>query len=93
MDLDTLLQREFILLDGAMGTELQRRGLPLGAIPELANLEHPDWLLDIHRSYVEAGADIIYANTFGANREKLTRTGHTTGEVVAAGISLALASR
>ena len=89
MDLDTLLQREFILLDGAMGTELQRRGLPLGAIPELANLEHPDWLLDIHRSYVEAGADIIYANTFGANREKLTRTGHTTGEVVAAGISLA----
>ena len=89
MDLDTLLTREFVFLDGAMGTQLQRRGLPLGAVPELANLEHPDWLADIHRSYVEAGSDILYANTFGANREKLARSGRTVAEVVSAGVALA----
>ncbi len=89
MELETLLQREFVLLDGGMGTLLQRRGLPLGAVPELANLEHPDWLLDIHRAYVEAGSDIIYANTFGANRCKLASTGRSVAEVVSAGVSLA----
>ena len=53
-----------------MGTMLQAKGLPVGATPELTALEHPEWLLDIHRAYVEAGAQILYANTFGANREK-----------------------
>ena len=46
MELKTLLDREFVLLDGGMGTMLQRRGLPMGAIPELMNLEHPEWLLE-----------------------------------------------
>lgn len=54
----------------------------MGEWPELAALEHPDWLEDIHRAYVEAGAQILCANTFGANREKLGRTGRTVEEVV-----------
>ena len=57
-----------VLLDGGMGTMLQARGLSIGEWPELAALEHPDWLEDIHRAYVEAGAQILCANTFGANR-------------------------
>ena len=64
-----------VLLDGGMGTMLQARGLSMGEWPELVALEHPDWLEDIHRAYVEAGAQILCANTFGANREKLGRTG------------------
>ena len=78
-----------ILLDGGMGTMLQAKGLKLGEYPELAALEHPDWLLDIHRAYVEAGSQILCANTFGANREKLRRTGKTVEEVIPASIALA----
>ena len=69
-----------ILLDGGMGTMLQARGLKPGEHPELAALEHPDWLFDIHRAYVDAGSQIINTNTFGANREKLARTGKTVDE-------------
>ena len=78
-----------ILLDGGMGTMLQAKGLAMGEAPELAALEHPDWLLDIHRAYVEAGTQILCANTFGANREKLARTGKTPGEVIPPSIALA----
>ena len=52
-----------VLLDGGMGTMLQARGLSIGEWPELAALEHPDWLEDIHRAYVEAGAQILCART------------------------------
>jgi len=72
-----------------MGTMLQAKGLALGEHPELAALEHPDWLLDIHRAYVEAGTQILCANTFGANREKLKRTGKTVEEVIPPSIALA----
>ena len=78
-----------VLLDGGMGTMLQARGLKLGEYPELAALEHPDWLLDIHRAYVAAGSQILCANTFGANREKLRRTGRTVEEVIPPSIALA----
>ena len=78
-----------VILDGGMGTMLQSRGLRLGEHPELAALEHPDWLLDIHRAYVEAGAQILCANTFGANREKLRRTGKTVEEVIPPSIAIA----
>ena len=78
-----------VLLDGGMGTMLQARGLSMGEWPELAALEHPDWLEDIHRAYVEAGAQILCANTFGANREKLGRTGRTVEEVVPPSVEIA----
>ena len=78
-----------IVLDGGMGTMLQAKGLKLGEHPELAALEHPDWLLDIHRAYVEAGTQILCANTFGANREKLRRTGKTVEEVIPPSVAIA----
>ena len=59
-----------IQLDGAMGTQLQQRGLQPGEIPELWNLTRPDDIVSIHRAYVEAGANIISTNTFGANPAK-----------------------
>ncbi len=78
-----------VLLDGGMGTMLQARGLPVGATPELVALEHPDWLREIHTAYLDAGSQIIYANTFGANREKLERTGRTVEEIVTAAVTVA----
>ena len=57
-------------LDGAFGTELQRRGLAPGEIPEEWNLTHADKVREIHQAYFDAGADIVYTNTFGATREK-----------------------
>ncbi|MBQ3557710.1 MAG: homocysteine S-methyltransferase family protein [Oscillospiraceae bacterium] len=78
-----------VLLDGGMGTMLQAKGLVAGQHPELAALEHPDWLEDIHRAYVDAGSQIISANTFGANRLKLANMGKTVAEVVPASIAVA----
>ena len=90
MDFPTLLKKKpFVLLDGAMGTMLQKAGLPLGAVPELLNLTNPEQILAVHRAYIKAGADVIYANTFGANRHKLAGSGHAAAEVVAAGVSIA----
>lgn len=86
MDFKTLLQRDFISLDGAMGTMLQARGLKMGETPELLNIEKPEILSEIHKEYIEAGADIIYANTFGANRYKLQGSGHSVEEIIGAGI-------
>ncbi|MBQ8525600.1 MAG: homocysteine S-methyltransferase family protein [Clostridia bacterium] len=53
-----------------MGTMLQKKGLPAGKLPETVNLENPEMLLEIHKEYVAAGADIITTNTFGANALK-----------------------
>ncbi len=78
----------FTLIDGGMGTELQRRGLAAGALPELLNLTEPDIVRAVHASYVEAGADVITANTFGANARKLGDAA-TVEKVVEAGIRLA----
>lgn len=78
-----------VLLDGAMGTELQKRGMKPGELSELLAFSHPEWILDIHRSYLAAGSRVIYANTFGANRRKLQKSGRTPREVIAAAVALA----
>lgn len=83
------LQHQILLLDGAMGTVLQQRGLPPGGQPELLNLTDPELICSVHRSYVEAGSQVVYANTFGANRLKLKRSGHSVGEIISAGVRLA----
>ena len=62
---------EFLVFDGAMGTMLQEAGLQAGELPELLNFSHPETVTAIHRAYVVAGADVISANTFGANAHKL----------------------
>ena len=84
MKFKDLLKKDFILLDGAMGTMLQQAGLEVGGIPELLNINDPELVENIHRQYVEAGSDIVYANTFGANRYKLK--GNSVEEIIGAGI-------
>ncbi len=82
-------RRRFVFMDGAMGTELQKRGLQPGQKPELAALEMPQTLTAIHAGYAAAGAELLLANTFGANARKLAGSGHTVAEVVAASIACA----
>ncbi len=74
------------ILDGAMGTQLQQMGLKPGGIPEMLNLTEPDKIIAIHRAYIEAGAQVIYTNTFGANRYKVRRSGHSVQELIGAAV-------
>ena len=66
---------EPVILDGAWGTELQKAGLAPGESPERWNLDHPDRVLAVARSYVSAGSRIILTNTFGGNRFVLEGAG------------------
>ena len=77
------------ILDGAMGTMLQKKGLKPGERPELLSIDEADKISNIHREYIEAGASLVYANTFGANELKLEGTGKEVEEVIHAGITAA----
>lgn len=70
-----LISSKIVILDGATGTELVKRGMPAGVCPELWCMENPAAIQDVQRSYINAGSDIIYAPTFGANRCKLEEFG------------------
>ncbi|MFV1966713.1 MAG: homocysteine S-methyltransferase family protein [Pirellulaceae bacterium] len=73
-----LLARGPVVTDGAWGTQLQARGLPLGHPPDAWNLSRPDRVEEVPRAYVEAGSRIILTNTFQANR--LSLAGHGLGD-------------
>ncbi len=73
--LTVLLEQRPVVTDGAWGTQLQARGLAHGDFPDLWNLSHPDRVLAVARSYVEAGSEVILTNTFGANRLRLGEQG------------------
>lgn len=69
--LEALTTRKVLIADGATGTELQKAGLPSGMPPEKWNLINPDAIDALHRSYLDAGSDIILTNTFGGSPIKL----------------------
>ena len=87
-----LLERGLFLLDGAVGTELLRRGCPYDACLEAWAVEHPEVVRAIHGDYLAAGADVIYTATFGANRLRLTNYG-LAGRVTAFNKTLANIAR
>ena len=72
MELREYIKHHTLILDGGMGTLLQARGLAAGEHPEHWNLTHPEDIVVIHRDYFEAGANIVNANTFGANSLKFS---------------------
>ena len=82
MEIRQLLNNRILIFDGAMGTMLQKYGLPAGEIPELFNFTHPEILKDIYRQYLSAGSDIISTNTFGANRLKVGGSGFTVEQII-----------
>lgn len=88
--LDAVRER-VLVLDGAMGTMLQERGLKAGQSPEELNLALPDVVAGVHQAYLASGAEIIVTNTFGGNREKLSHYGldGRIREINRAGVTLA----
>ena len=82
MDFKKLLEKDFVVLDGAMGTMLQQSGLELGGTPEELNFESEELLIGIHKKYIASGADIIYTNTFGANRYKLEESKYSVHDII-----------
>ena len=74
-EINELLARKILILDGATGTQLQMRGMPAGVCPELWTLEHPDVQEAIHNAYISSGSDVIYTPTFGGNYYKLSEYG------------------
>ena len=74
-DLYNLLKERVLVLDGATGTELQKRGLPSGVSPEHWVMENPQVIQEVQKSYFDAGSDIVYSCTFGCNRLKLEEFG------------------
>lgn len=75
MDIREVLGKRRLFLDGGTGTSLQKMGLKAGERPETWNLLHPERIEALHRAYLDAGADVIYTNTFGANRLKYPEGG------------------
>src|ERR1700690_1504044 len=80
-----------LLADGAMGTVLYARGIFINRCYEELNLSDPGLILSVHEEYLQAGAEILETNTFGANRFRLTRhgLGGQVEEINAAGVRLA----
>ncbi|MCI9138947.1 MAG: dihydropteroate synthase [Lachnospiraceae bacterium] len=70
-----LAKGSFLYLDGATGSNLQKRGMPIGVCPEKWVMENKEVLIDLQREYVEAGSQILYAPTFTCNRIKLKEYG------------------
>lgn len=89
MDVRTLLERDYVILDGGFGTEMQKRGMKPGETSEIMNFKMEDEVCAVLRSYVEAGSDIVSANTFGINRFKLRDTGYTVEETVNKALDIA----
>lgn len=84
---DIFKSKKFIFLDGAMGTMIQESGADSGHVPELLGITNPEIIMNIHKAYIQSGSDIIYANTFGANRFKLAGTGYTVEQVIKSNVA------
>jgi len=85
------LRQGVFVLDGAMGTQLITHGIQPGTCNEMLNLDSADVILRIHKSYLEAGSDVVLTNTFGGNRFSLARHGLAgrVGEINTAAAKLA----
>lgn len=82
------LGKEILFFDGAMGTELQSRGLQTGEIPETWNILQPEKIKQVHKEYLRAGANVISANTFGVNSFKCRNMEYSVEQLVSSGINL-----
>ncbi len=90
MKFPDILKEEILLFDGAMGTQLQEKGIKFES-PEELNLTHPDDVYDVYKAYIDAGSKAVETNTLGANAIKLARFGleDKTEEINRASVALA----
>ena len=84
MKFSNLLKDDVLIFDGAMGTMLQGMGLKFGENPEILNIKEREKIIEVHKKYIEAGANVITTNTFGANSLKLKN--FTVEEIIKAAV-------
>ncbi|NLM06426.1 MAG: dihydropteroate synthase [Tissierellia bacterium] len=84
-----LIGKDLLFFDGAMGTILQEKGMKTGELTENMNIDRPDLVREVHEDYLRAGANVIYSNSFGANRIKFENNKYGVGEVIKAGVKVA----
>ncbi len=89
MNVIEYIKNNILIFDGAMGTMLQQKGLKIGENPEVFALKNPEKLMEIHKSYLDAGCNVVTTNTFGANELKLDKLGYTVEEVVENAVKMA----
>ena len=89
MSIRELLGKRIVICDGAMGTMIQKSGVPIETHPEMLNFTHPEEIKNIYKQYYEAGSDFISTNTFGANAFKMEGCGYTVTEIVTQAIKIA----
>jgi 5-methyltetrahydrofolate--homocysteine methyltransferase len=89
MNFKEFMKNNLVLFDGAMGTQLQKKGLRLGEVPEVLNIEQRDMIVEIHREYIQAGSNVVTTNTFGANEKKLGATNYSVEEIIDAAVKAA----
>lgn len=92
MEMKEILDKPVVLLDGAMGTMIQARGLPPGVPPEAWNRERPDDVRGVAEDYAEAGCDIVLTNSFGGSRPRLEKYS-LDAEVVSLNVAAAKLAR
>ncbi len=89
MTVNELLKRDIVFLDGGFGTELIKKGMKPGEDSASAVFDHPQWVKEIHKAYIDAGSNIILADTFGANAFKLQDSPYTVEESIFKAVELA----
>ena len=89
VEIKEYLKDHILIFDGAMGTMLQKEGLPIGDNPEIFGIKNPHKLLKIHKKYLEAGSNVLTTNTFGCNELKVNKLGYTVEEVIDRAVSIA----
>jgi 5-methyltetrahydrofolate--homocysteine methyltransferase len=80
------LGKELLVFDGAMGSMLHLKGILPGELPEVCNITHPDWIADIHATYLESGATCIITNTLGTNRYHFEDSQYSLEEIILAAV-------
>ena len=89
MELIDYIKSNIVVFDGAMGTMLQQNGLNIGQSTEVFGFENPDKVMKIHKLYLDAGANIITTNTFGANEIRLEKTKYSVEKIIDNAVKIA----
>ncbi len=86
MDIKSRIQKEIVYIDGGLGSSLIKMGLPSGVEPEVWNIEEPQKIVELHKAYIDAGAQVITTNTFGANELKFECKDYTLDNIITAAV-------
>ena len=87
MDIVKRIQEEIVYIDGGLGSSLIKMGLPFGMAPEKWNIKEPRNIIELHKKYLKAGAQVLTTNTFGANELKLEDDEYTLEELVSSAVN------